>query len=66
MGRVYRAEQLRLQRQVAIKVLHHAYSSVPEVGRRFEREAVAVARLDHPNCVAVQTSAGCPTARCSS
>lgn len=54
MGRVYRAEQLRLQRSVAVKVLHRAYSAVPEVGQRFEREAIALARLDHPNCVAVQ------------
>jgi len=54
MGRVYRAEQIQLQRPVAIKVLHPGYSSIPEVGRRFEREAVAIARLDHPNCVSVQ------------
>jgi hypothetical protein len=54
MGRVYRAEQLRLQRNVAVKVLHREYSAVPEIGRRFEREALALARLDHPSCVAVQ------------
>jgi tetratricopeptide (TPR) repeat protein len=54
MGHVYRAEQLRLKRSVAVKVLQHAYSAMPEVGRRFEREAIALARLDHPNCVAVQ------------
>ncbi|HEY2744284.1 MAG TPA: protein kinase [Polyangia bacterium] len=54
MGRVYRAEQVRLQRSVAVKVLHQSWSNVPEVGRRFEREAIALARLDHPNCVAVQ------------
>src|SRR5215471_2333925 len=54
MGRVYRAEQARLHRSVAIKVLQRAWSAVPEVGRRFEREAIALARLDHPNCVAVQ------------
>jgi tetratricopeptide (TPR) repeat protein len=54
MGRVYRAQQLRLQRSVALKVLHREYSAIPEVAARFEREAVALARLDHPNCVAVQ------------
>jgi tetratricopeptide (TPR) repeat protein len=54
MGLVYRAEQERLKRSVAIKVLQRDYSSIPEVGRRFEREAIAIARLDHPNCVAVQ------------
>ena len=54
MGRVYRAEQVRLQRSVAVKVLQCGYSNIAEVGRRFEREAIAVARLDHPNCVAIQ------------
>ncbi len=54
MGRVYRAEQVRLQRSVAVKVLHRAYSATPEGQRRFEREAIALARLDHPNCVDVQ------------
>lgn len=54
MGRVYRAEHLTLQRSVAVKVLHPASSAMPEVSRRFEREAIALARLDHPNCVAVQ------------
>jgi tetratricopeptide (TPR) repeat protein len=54
MGRVYRAQQLHLQRDVAIKILNSAWSAIPEVGRRFEREALALARLDHPNCVAVQ------------
>jgi serine/threonine-protein kinase len=54
MGRVYRAEQVRLHRSVAIKVLHRSYSATAEGQQRFEREALALARLDHPNCVAVQ------------
>jgi len=54
MGRVWRAEQERLHRAVAIKVLQRDYSAIPEVGERFQREAIAIARLDHPNCVAVQ------------
>jgi hypothetical protein len=54
MGRVYRAEQVRLHRSVAVKVLQREWSTIPEVGRRFEREAIALGRLDHPSCVAVQ------------
>jgi serine/threonine-protein kinase len=54
MGRVFRAEHIRLHRDVAVKVLHRTYSATPEGQRRFEREAIALARLDHPNCVAVQ------------
>jgi tetratricopeptide (TPR) repeat protein len=54
MGLVYRAEHERLKRPVAIKVLQRDFSSITEVSQRFEREAVAIARLDHPNCVAVQ------------
>jgi tetratricopeptide (TPR) repeat protein len=54
MGRVNRAEQVRLHRSVAVKVLHRSYSATGEGQQRFEREALALARLDHPNCVAVQ------------
>jgi tetratricopeptide (TPR) repeat protein len=54
MGRVYRARHKRLQRSVAVKVLHREFSVLPEAVQRFEREAIALARLDHPNCIAVQ------------
>jgi tetratricopeptide (TPR) repeat protein len=54
MGLVYRAEHERLKRPVAIKVLQRDFSAIAEVSQRFEREAIAIARLDHPNCVAVQ------------
>jgi tetratricopeptide (TPR) repeat protein len=54
MGRVYRAEQLRLGRSVAVKVLTPEWSAVPQMAKRFEREAIAVAKIDHPNCVSVQ------------
>src|SRR4051794_8708870 len=53
MGAVYRAERLQLQRTVAVKFLHPAMAKEPVVVRRFEIEARAMSRLNHPNCVAV-------------
>jgi Tol biopolymer transport system component len=53
MGAVYRAYDPRLQRHVAIKVLAPGFGSDPDRLRRFEQEALAVARLAHPNIVAV-------------
>src|SRR5262245_6777155 len=49
MGEVYRARDIRLNRTVAIKVLPAHVASDPETRRRFEREARAVAALNHPN-----------------
>src|SRR4029079_1424735 len=51
MGEVYRARDTRLDRDVAIKVLPAAVASSPERLARFEREAKAVAGLNHPNIV---------------
>jgi serine/threonine protein kinase len=53
MGEVYRAHDSRLNRDVAIKVLREEGASSPERRARFEREARAVAALNHPNIVAV-------------
>jgi eukaryotic-like serine/threonine-protein kinase len=53
MGEVYRARDLRLNREVAIKVLPEFYSRDPERLRRFEQEARAAAALNHPNILAV-------------
>jgi eukaryotic-like serine/threonine-protein kinase len=53
MGAVYRAHDSRLRRDVAIKVLPPAFSDDADRLRRFEQEALAVARLEHPNIVAV-------------
>ena len=53
MGTVHRAYDSRLRREVAIKVLPHAFTGDPERLRRFEQEALAVARLAHPNILAV-------------
>lgn len=53
MGEVYRARDLRLRRDVAIKVLPAFVSFDPERLRRFEQEAMAAAALNHPNILAV-------------
>jgi len=49
MGEVYRARDLRLGREVAIKVLPDRLASDADLVRRFEQEARAVAALSHPN-----------------
>lgn len=51
MGQVYLAQHETIERQVAIKVLHRDLANDESVRRRFEREAKAIARLRHPNCV---------------
>ncbi len=48
MGEVYRARDRRLDRTIAIKVLHDAEPSTPERWARFQREARAISRLSHP------------------
>jgi predicted Ser/Thr protein kinase len=53
MGSVYRAEHERLEREVALKVLPSALSQDKEFVKRFEREARVLAKLHHPNIVAV-------------
>ena len=53
MGVVYRAHDERLDRDVAVKVLHREVASNPERLARFEREAKAVAKLEHPNILAI-------------
>ena len=53
MGEVYRARDLRLRREVAIKVLPSFLASNPDRLRRFEQEATAAAALNHPNILAV-------------
>jgi serine/threonine-protein kinase len=57
MGKVYRAERLKLGRIVAIKVMNEAMNERlrDDVAgrRRFEREATAMAKLEHPHCASV-------------
>ena len=49
MGEVYRATDTKLDREVAIKVLPEEFAKHPERLARFEREAKALAKLNHPN-----------------
>ncbi len=53
MGEVYLAEDLRLQRKVALKVLRADHAEGDAGRKRFLREAQAVAQLDHPNVCTV-------------
>jgi serine/threonine protein kinase len=53
MGEVYRARDPRLNRDVAIKVLREEGAASAELRARFEREARAVAALNHPNIIGV-------------
>ncbi len=53
MGVVFLAEHIHLRRRVAIKLMHRAAMLFPEVSERFEREAVAIGRIAHPNCVGI-------------
>jgi serine/threonine-protein kinase len=55
MGQVYLATQTSLDRPVALKVLHPRFLSKPAYLTRFEAEATAVAKLNHPNIVHVYT-----------
>jgi len=51
MGTVYRAHQMHVGRDVAIKILHPELIQNPDAVRRFRREARVSASLDHPNVV---------------
>jgi TolB-like protein len=53
MGEVYRARDARLDRDVAVKVIHSRFAADPERLSRFELEAKAAAKLDHPNILVV-------------
>ena len=53
MGEVYKARDPKLDRMVAIKVLPPSLASAGDLLARFEREAKAVAALNHPNILGI-------------
>jgi serine/threonine-protein kinase len=53
MGAVFRARQVSLEKAVAIKVLHGEHAADPAFAARFQREAKAASRLNHPNSIHV-------------
>src|SRR5580693_9918302 len=53
MATVYRARDRRLDREVAVKVIHPHLRDSSEVVSRFNAEARAVAKLHHPNIVEI-------------
>jgi len=55
MGEVYEAEDTRLKRLVALKILPSETGADPERRARFDREAQAVAALNHPNIVTIHS-----------
>ncbi len=52
MGRVYRAEHVRMRKVVALKILHPQLTRIPDMVQRFEQEAQAAARIQHPHVAA--------------
>ena len=56
MGEVYRAQQLSMGREVAVKVLRRRFAEDEEATRRFLHEVQVVSRLTHPNTVTVYDS----------
>ena len=53
MGEVYKARDLQLKREVALKVLPGAFANDPDRLARFQREAEVLASLNHPNIAAI-------------
>lgn len=49
MGAVFTAEQISLHTLVAVKMIHAVYTENVEISERFRREAMATAKIDHPN-----------------
>lgn len=63
MADVYLAEDSALQRRVVIKTMLPNLAQDPSLVARFQREATATARLEHPNIVPVYTTGMTPDGR---
>src|SRR6516164_2867034 len=55
MGEVYRARDMKLKRDVAIKILPEEFSRDQDRVGRFQREAEVLASLNHPNIAAIHS-----------
>ncbi len=53
IAEIYKAIQMKLNREVAVKILSSKLTQDPEIVRRFDRESMTIARLNHPNIVHV-------------
>lgn len=53
MGIVFLVRHVRLNKLFALKIIHPSLAQLPEFAARFEREADACSRLQHPNCISV-------------
>jgi serine/threonine protein kinase len=64
MGQVYEGIQRAIEKRVAIKVLRPEFAADPKIAQRFQQEALAANRIDHPNIVSVFSSGLLPDGRC--
>lgn len=56
MGLVFEAQDLRLNREVALKLIKPELYNIPEIRGRFQQEALALARIQHPGVIAIYDS----------
>lgn len=64
LGKIYRAVELPLNREIAVKVIYHSSASDAENRVAFLREAEIIGRLDHPGVVSIYTVGETLDGRC--